>query len=88
MTSRLGNTSLEQNIRLKASGYLLFIPAIFFYCLAVHDQFLAVIEKTVLLTHRVHPLLSAARWNFLPNFEKEGVLTRSQFLEGVAEKRG
>ena len=60
MTSRLGNTSLEQNIRLKASGYLLFIAAIFFYCLAAHDQFLVVIEKTVLLTHRVHPLLSAA----------------------------
>ena len=28
----LGNTSLEQNIRLKTLGYLLFIPAIFFVC--------------------------------------------------------
>ena len=28
----LRNTSLEQNIRLKTLGYLLFIPAIFFIC--------------------------------------------------------
>ena len=28
----LGSTSLDQNLRLKALGYLLFIPAIFFIC--------------------------------------------------------
>ena len=32
MASRLGKIFLEQNLKLKTLGYLLFIPAIFFIC--------------------------------------------------------
>ena len=56
----LGNTSLEQNIRLKTLGYLLFVPATFFLSAAwlLHGQLLAVIEQIVSLTHSLnHPVL-------------------------------
>ena len=50
----LGNASLEQNLRPRTLGYLLFIPAIFFspacWSWLPHGQLLAIIEKTVSLT--------------------------------------
>ena len=49
----LGNTFLEQTLRLKTLGYLLFIQAFFFFYLLIwlpHDQILVVISQTVSLT--------------------------------------